>query len=214
MPVGLALAAGAAAGGTGYAGFGLTAMQSLALGSSVMSGIGSMQQANSASQAASYNAEIEANNAALQRQNATMISQEGDIKAAQAGAKTKAEAGAMLANMGASGVDVGSQSYADTRSSAAQNGELNAISIRSNAARQAYRELSGATSSQAQSQLSSYQAKSDITSGEIGAATTIAGQAFNPVTGWAAFKGSNSLNPVSLSGNSGYTGYGQYSGNY
>ncbi len=192
MPMAAALAAGA----VGYGGAvaaGATGMEALSMGSMAMSGVGQMMTANAQSQSAQYNSEIQANNAVLMRQNATMVSQEGDIKAQQIGQETKARVGAMESNMAASGVDVNSGSSIDVRSSAAQMGELNAISVRSNAAKSAYKNLVGATSDQAKSQLDQYQAGQDMTAGEIGATTTVLGGVSNPLTGYPAWKSSNSL---------------------
>lgn len=126
---------------------------------------------NGQSQAASakYNSEVAQNNATIATQNAQYAGAEGE---AQAGAKeqqTRSQIGAITAAQGANGVDIGSGSNLDVKSSAEQLGQLDAINIRANAARQAYGYQTQATNEEAQSSLDKYEAEEAPVAGDISA---------------------------------------------
>ncbi len=145
------------------------------IGSSVVQGLGSMRQSQAAAASAGYNAKIAAQNAQIQTQNAQFAGAEGEANTAAAGAKTRAEVGAILANQGASGVDVNTGSSVDVRESAAKIGMLNALNIRSQAARSAYGFQTAASSEQAQSTLLRKQQSEDKTAGYLGAGASVLG---------------------------------------
>lgn len=139
---------------------------------------GQIKQGDAASQAAAYNAQVAANNAKLATKNASIIAEEGEQQTAQAQQQTKAKVGAILANQGASGVDVNSGSAVDVRSSAAELGELSAINIRSNAVRQAYGQQVQAAGDTGQSQLDKSESGSDAVGGFLkGGSTLLSGGA-------------------------------------
>lgn len=161
-----------------------------------ISALGAIQQGKASAASANYNAEVQANNAALAKQNSSFASQEGTANAETQQLKTRAELGSIQANQGASGVNVGSGSSLDVRSSAAETGELNALSIRSNAARQAYGYQTEAVGATAQSQLDKAQAGFDTTAGEINAGSTLLGGLGNASTNYTNF-----LNKSGLGGN-------------
>lgn len=154
--------AGAAGSVIGAAGLGLSALSSLSAG-------------RQASESAKYNAAIQSNNAQIATQNATFAGQEGAINASAAQQKTRADVGGIKAAQAANNIDVNSGSAVDVRSSAAELGELNAINIRSNAARQAYGYSTQASSDTAQAALDREQSKYDTEAGDIKAATTLIG---------------------------------------
>lgn len=201
MPIAvpLALAGAGVAGytalgaGTAAAAGGLTGLQELSLGASVLGATGQVLQGQAASETASYNAEIAANNAKIARQNATATAHEGEINAAAASQKTRAELGSLLANEGASGVDVSSGSSVDTRTSAVQNGELNAINIRANAARQAYGYQTQAVNDIAQENLDKSEAQNAPIAADIGAGATLLGGITNPNNPFGAYLASQSM---------------------
>jgi|SRR5580765_627323 len=99
--------------------------------SNIMGGFSEASQANAQSQ-------IARNNAQIAGQNAAYAGQVGEIKAESQGLKTRGEVGQIKANQAASGVDVNSGSAVDVRRSASQIGMQDAMTIKSNAARQAY----------------------------------------------------------------------------
>lgn len=161
--------------------------------------LGSMQQGRAASQSANYNAQVATNNAEISRQNAEMAAREGDANAAREQQKTRAVAGAIKANQAASGIDVNRGSAVDVQSSAAELGMLNAISIRSNAARRAYGFQTQASSYEAQAGLDRAQGRNARRAGMIEGAGTL-------LTGGTDLYG-NYLNSSGLSSPGNYTGY-------
>lgn len=167
------------------------------LASGAISAVGSIEKGQASSAAAKYNAGIAQNNATIAQQNATFAGQEGEQNAAIAEGKTRAQVGAITAAQAANGVEVNSGSALDVRSSAAELGELNAINIRANAARQAYGFQTEATSDQAQAQLNKSQAQSDSTAGYIGAGSTLLSAAGNKNKNYSDFLSSQSGMSVS-----------------
>lgn len=165
------------------------AVAALAL-SAVGTGIGimgQMQQAKAQASAANYQSEVAANNAKIATQNATWANQAGEQQQAQAQLKTRAQVGGILAAQAASGVDVNKGSTIDVRSSAAETGQLDALTLRSNAARQAYGYDVQSTSDTAQSQLDSATASNIESAAPINAASTFLGGAGNAASKYAEF---------------------------
>jgi len=160
-----------AAGAAGEAGLGSI----LGMAGSLFSAIGGMGASDAKVQADNYNAQIAANNAALQRQNAAFAGAVGNTNAAEEQQKTRAKVAALAAEQGASGVNIGGPSSENVQASEAMTGELNAINIRSNAARQAYNYQSQAANSDLEAQLYRDEAKSESSGGGLSAATTLLG---------------------------------------
>lgn len=133
---------------------------------SVVSGIG---QAN----AADYQSQVAANNAKIATQNAQWASQEGDVQATNQGLKDRANLGRTKAAFAANGVDVNSGSAADVQGSERQLGMVDSLTIRNNAARQAYGYQSQSTSFQAQSQLDTLTGDNDIAASLLGGASSL-----------------------------------------
>jgi hypothetical protein len=121
---------------------------------------------------AKYNAQVATQNQQIATQNATLAGQSGEQQAAQSEAKTRAEVGAIKASEAAGNIDVNSGSAVDVQSSAAELGELSAITIRGNAA---YGYQTQSTSFENQAQLDTQQAANDTTAGEIAAPVTLLG---------------------------------------
>jgi hypothetical protein len=137
--------------------------------------MGAISSANAQSAAAKYNAQVAQQNQQIAQQNATQAGQAGEQQAAMSEQKTRAEVGAIKTSQAASNVDVNSGSAVDVQSSAASLGELNAITIRGNAAKQAYGYETQGTGFANQATLDTSQAASATTAGEIGAGSTILG---------------------------------------
>jgi hypothetical protein len=97
----------------------------------VVSGIGAKQQADAQANAANYNAAV-ARNAALFAQ------QQGEVNAQANDRKTAAMIGRQRAVYAAGGIDVNSGSPLDIQADTADFGRLNSLTIRNNAARDAY----------------------------------------------------------------------------
>ena len=91
--------------------------------------------------------------------------------------KTKATIGAITAGQGANNLDVNSGSDLQVRTSAAQLGQLDALTIKNNAARTAWNEENQASSYTAQSQLDTSESKSSSLAGFINAGNSVLGGA-------------------------------------
>lgn len=157
------------------------ALPYIAIGSSIAGGItgaiGAEKSASAQSTALMYQSQVAANNAQIAQQQANLTTASGAQQAATEGLKTRAQVGQIKAAQGASNIDVGTGSAVDVRSSAAELGELNALTIRSNAARQAYGYETNAASYKAESALDVYGAGQAKEAGNVGAITSILGGA-------------------------------------
>lgn len=163
--------------------------------------VGQMQNAAAQQKVANYQAQVAENNALLAKEQAKQTTAAGEAATMQQQMKTRATVGAIRAAQGASGVDVDTGSNVDVRSSAAELGQLDALTIRSNAARQAYGYETGATSQQAQAGLDRAAGAQAGTAGLFGAAGSLlsgASSIASQYTGWklAAGSGLNS-SPIS-----------------
>lgn len=152
--------------------------------STAMGAVGAISSAEAQSQAASYQAQIARNNAQLATENAHWATESGETQAAQQQMKTRAEVGSIEAAQAANGLDVNSGSAVDVRSSANSLGNLDALTIRSNAARQAYGYQVQNTNDIAEAQLDEAQAQSAMTAGTIGAFGSLLGGAGSLAGGW------------------------------
>lgn len=99
---------------------------------------GQLQQASAQKAAADYQSKVAASNAATALQNAEFTAASGEQQAAIQQQKTRAEVGAELSAEASSGVDVNSETSSNVLKSTDELGRLDAQTIRSNAARQAY----------------------------------------------------------------------------
>ena len=160
----------------------------------VAGAIGQFAQGEAKSSADKYNATIASNNAKIAEQNAEFKSREGEQQAAIEEQKTRAKVGAIQANQAAAGVDVNTGSAVDVRSSAASLGELNAITIRSNAAREAYGYQTQASNDKAQAAMDSSMAGKDLMAGVIGGATTFLGGTGANINQYDSFMMNQGLN--------------------
>lgn len=147
----------------------------------------SIQAGNAASSSAKYNEQVSQQNAQLAQQNAVQASQAGEAQVAASQQKTRAQVGAIKAGEAASNVDVNSGSAVDVRSSAADLGELDAITVRSNAAKQAYGYETQNTSYEDQANLEAAQSENSSTAGEIGAGSTLIGGLGSASSNYARF---------------------------
>lgn len=162
------------------------------LASSVIGGLGAFQSGRASAAAATYNSQVSEQNAQLAQQNAKWATEAGEAKVEQQGAKTRAQVGGILAAQAANNVDVTKGSAVDVRSSAASLGELSAINIRSDAARQAYGLESQASSASAQSQLDKMEAGQDEIAGEVGGASSVIGGVGTAASNYGKFLNQNS----------------------
>lgn len=185
--IGSALPALGAAGSQVPAWVGYASLGASALGG-VTGAVGAYQQGQAEAGAARYNASMARQNAAIAEQNAAIAGQSGEQQAAMQEQKTRATVGAIKAGQAAAGVDVSTGSAVDVRSSAAELGELDALTVRSNAAREAFGYRQQAVGMKAESALDEYQAETAGTAGEIGAASTLLGGLGSAASKYYAYK--------------------------
>lgn len=158
-----------------------------AIGAGV-SGYGQYETGKANSESASYQATVAANNAAVAKENATMDIQAGEVAAVNKGLQTRAVVGSEKANQGASGIDVNTGSAVDVRAGTAEMGMLDALTIRSDAAKKAYGQEVAATSDTAQSQLDTMQSDQASIAGDIGATGTMLSGASTVGNNYARYK--------------------------
>lgn len=180
-------AAPAATGLIGSSTLGYASLASTVLGGAT-SAIGSIKQGQAEKEAAEFNAQVAKENQQVSTANAQIAGQAGAEQAGMTSMKTRATVGAVQANQAASGIDVNSGSDVDVRSSARELGELDALTVRSNATREAYGQTVQAASYGAESQLQSYEAESAGTAGEIGAASSFLGSTGSAANNWYRYQ--------------------------
>lgn len=152
------------------------ALPAVTAASMVSSAAGSIAQGRATSASDKYNAQIAQNNAIIAQQNAAFEGEQGAANAGIEQQKTRAQVGDIKASQAANGINVNTGSAVDVRAGAAELGKLDAITIRSNAARAAYGYQTQAASDSAQAQLDRAKAKNASTAGYINAGTTLLNQ--------------------------------------
>lgn len=138
-----------------------------------LSALGQIRAGNASGNAADYRAQVAENNAKTAEMNATMTTQAGETASANAGMKTAAVIGRQKAAQGANNIDVNSGSAAQVRSATDALGMLDAMTIRSNAAREAYGYQVQGSNFKAEAQLDRAMGKESRTGGWLGAAGTL-----------------------------------------
>lgn len=141
--------------------------------SGALSAVSQIKAGNASGAAGEYRAQVAENNAKTAEMNATMTSQAGETAAANSSLKTAAVIGRQKAAQGANNIDVNSGSAAQVRSATAALGRLDALTIRSNAAREAYGYKVQGSDFKAEANLDRAMGKEARTSGWLGAAGTL-----------------------------------------
>ncbi len=185
-------------------GFDPVTMAVIGITGAATSAYGSYESGQANSKAAAYQAQVAANNAIIAQQNAKMDIQAGETAAVNSGLKTRATVGSEKATQGAAGIDVNTGSAPMVRAGTAEMGMLDALTIRSNAAKKAYGEEVAATSDTAQSQLDTMQSEQAKTAGDIGAAGTLLSGASTVGSNYLKFQGN--YGTAGSAGNIGGTG--------
>ena len=167
-------------------------MMALTLGSTVLGAAGQMQQAQATQAAANYNAQIGDMNARIAEQRADDAIDRGRTEEQRKRQEVAKLKGAQVAAMAANGVDVSFGSPLDTIVDTAVLGELDALTVRSNAHREAYDYRVDAANKRAGASLSRMQGESARTGGYLNAAGTIltgAGRAYGYSKGYPGYRG-------------------------
>jgi hypothetical protein len=123
------------------------------LGGGLLSGLGAYSSMEAQSANAAFQAQVAANNAQIAKQNFGLQIQSGEEAVSNDEMKLRTQLGTIKAGQAASGVDVNSGSFVSARTGAAETGTLDALTMRSNNARQAYGYEVQATSDTAESEL-------------------------------------------------------------
>ncbi len=129
------------------------------MASAAVSATGNILGGFSEANTANAQSQIARNNSLIAQQNARYAMASGEQNAANEGLKTRADVGSLKAGQAAGGIDVNTGSAVDVRESKSETGLLDALTIRSNAARQAYGQDLEAQQYTAQSKLYRNQAK-------------------------------------------------------
>lgn len=148
------------------------ALAAQALGG-ITSAVGGVAQGFASSEADKYNEAVAKMNSKIALQNAAMVGQQGSSQAAIQSEKTRAEVGGIKTNEAASGVDVNSGSAVDTQVSADELGKLDAMTIRSNATKEAYGYQVQSKNLDAEAELDKFKASNDLSAGWMNGAGTL-----------------------------------------
>lgn len=165
---------------------GVTAVTTIAGGLSQAAGERKQAQAQTA--AANYNAQVALQNSATATQNAQIAGESGAVQAGNQELRTAAGVSSDKANQAASGVDVNSGSAVGVRSSASELGMLDALTIRSNAAKEAYGYQTQASNFKGQASLDTAQGQYAKQAGDIAQTTTLLNTVGSAASNFAKFQ--------------------------
>lgn len=161
---------------------------------------GQMQQAEAQANAMRYQAQVAQNNQKIGQQLADRATAAGESQVQAQRLKTAAAIGGIKAHQSASGLDINSGSAVDVQSTAAEMGELDALTIRNNAAMQAYNyKLQGAGYG-ATAALNMAGAQNAQNAGNLNAFTSLAGGASNIADKWIKYQNAGLLTSGDTSG--------------
>ncbi len=147
-----------------------------------------------ASNADLYNAGVATTNAQIALTNATAAGQAGEANVGISESKTREAVAGIKASQAASGVDVGSVSASNVRGSEAAKGMLDALTIRANAAKQAYGFQQEAVNAKSQADLLKSQAAYDASAGKTKASAVLLNSYTTAAKGFQEYMLQNSLN--------------------
>lgn len=158
--------------------------------------IGALTQGEANKGAAEYNASVAAANAQIAKNKAAMAGAAGTAQVEQAQLQSRAKIGGLVASQAAAGINVNSGSALDVRSSARELGQLNAITVRSNAARQAYGYNVESASETGQQGLYKSEADNAMPAAYLNAGGTVLGGVGSAASNYSKFQmeSGNSLN--------------------
>lgn len=168
---------------------------SLQMVSMVTSGVGALVGAVGATQtgqanyqAATYQSAVAQNNQTIAEQNARYALEAGRSQESAQREKTAQMIGMQRAQMAANGIDIGSGSALNVQASTAATGELDALTIRNNAARAAYNYNVQAGDFAANAKLADMTAANATKTGGINAVSSIVGDAGSVADKWLKWK--------------------------
>ena len=188
-------------------GFDLSTLQSLSTiagGVGAVTGaIGSYNSGAANADAAMYQAAVARNNQTVAMQNAKYALDAGRVQEQAQRQKTAQMIGAQRAAMAANGIDISSGTPARIQESTGIVGELDALTIRNNAARQAYNYQVQAGDFEANAGMLDRTASNARTAGSIGAISSIVGGASGVADKWLKWKTPSTTSTYNAGGYSG-----------
>lgn len=153
-----------------------------------VSAYGAYRQGQAQSAADAYQAQVARNNQIVAGQYAQQATQDGENKVAAKQEQTAQMIGAQRAAMAANGVDLDSGSPLRVQQDTAKLGEVDAMTIRNNAAREAYGyQLQGLSYGQ-QAQLDESASENAETAGSLNAFSSILGGASSVASQWTKYQ--------------------------
>ena len=161
----------------------------------VVSGIGSIAQGIAGKRASTYQAAVAENNAILANRAADEEIRAGAAEEEGQRLQTGAALGKAVAIQGASGLDVTGGSPGDVRASIADLGELDALTIRSNAARQAAQYRAQGANFKNDATLNRMQGRASLIAGFLGGAGSILGAVSSVSDRWAPYRAAPTFTP-------------------
>lgn len=150
----------------------------------MIAGASALHSADASAKASTYNAQVAEMNATLSQRRAKDATERGARAEQQKRQEVAQLQGRQRAAMAANGVDVGYGSALDTLIDTAYLGELDALTIRRNAARESYDYEVDAVNGRADAGLSRMNADAAVTGGYLDAAGTILGGASSAYKGY------------------------------
>lgn len=150
--------------------------------------LGAVTTGGANADAAQYQAAVARNNQIIAEQNAQYATKAGDSQEANLRQKTAQTIGMQRAQMAANGVDIGSGSPLRLQEDTAKIGELDALTIRNNAARAAYGYRVQGSDFGSNAALLDKQAANARTAGGIGAFSSIVGGAGSVADKWLRWR--------------------------
>lgn len=160
-----------------------------ALASAAVGTFGAIQQGNAAKNAAEYQAAVDRNNQQVAAWQAADALERGQEAERQQRLRAQSALGSQKAAMAANGLDLTSGSPLDILGDTAMYGELDALTIRSNAEREAYGYRVQSQNFSTNAQLSQMRGSAAQTAGMIGAGSTLLTGAGQAAGTWAKFGG-------------------------
>jgi hypothetical protein len=164
-----------------------TTIAIVAVAASAIGAFGQLQSGKAAEQAGNYNAAIARNNQIIAERQAEDSVKRGDVAADEQRRKTARIAGAQRAAFGSSGLAIDSPTSLDILGDTAAFGELDALTIKSNAQREAYGYRVQGMNYQAEEVMSRVRGKNANAAAQIGAASTLIGGAASGGDRWMTY---------------------------
>jgi hypothetical protein len=155
------------------------------IGSSVMGGLGASYSAKAKAGQYNYQAGIARVNQSVQEQNAKFAADSGEIEGVQTGMKHKALLGKIVAQQGASGIDVNSGTNLDVYAGAQTIARMDQANVARNAMQKTRAYQSAAWSEGEQANMYDIAAKNAKKEGKIGILSSIVGGASSVSSKWS-----------------------------